>query len=74
VGHAAAAVITAKCVGIPPIVVVPPTPTPAIMALINIQADAIGHEELRVAFTQRQEVLMRVAQYLQPNREVQMVC
>jgi hypothetical protein len=46
----------------------------AIMALINIQADAIGHEELRVAFTQRQEVLMRVAQYLQPIREVQMVC
>jgi len=46
----------------------------AIMALIDKQADAIGHEEMREVFTQTQEVEIRVAQYSQPICEVQMVC
>jgi len=45
----------------------------AIMALIDIQADAMGMEEMRKAFSQTQEELMRMAQYSQPIREVQMV-
>jgi len=45
-----------------------------IMALINIDKDNVGSEQLREAFIQTQEVLMRVAQYSQPIREVQMVC
>jgi len=45
-----------------------------IMALIDINKDNIGHEQLMEAFAQTQEVLMRVAQYAQPIREVQMVC
>jgi len=44
------------------------------MALIDIDKDNIGSEQLREAFIQTQEVLMRVAQYSQPIREVQMVC
>ena len=45
-----------------------------IMALIDVNKDNIGHEQLMEAFAQTQEVLMRVAQYSQPIREVQMVC
>jgi len=44
------------------------------MALLQIQRDAIGFEELNKAFAQTQEVLMRVAQYSQPIREVEMMC
>jgi len=46
----------------------------ASMALVDIQRDTIGFEELNKAFAQTQKVLMRVAQYSQPIREVQMVC
>jgi len=44
------------------------------MALIDIDKDNIGSEQLRKAFIQTQEVLMRVALCSQPIREVQMVC
>jgi hypothetical protein len=44
------------------------------MALIDIDKDTVGSEQLREAFIQTQEVLMRVAQCSQPIREVQMVC
>jgi hypothetical protein len=37
-----------------------------IMALIDIDKDSTGYEQLQEAFTQTQEVLMRVAQYSQP--------
>jgi hypothetical protein len=45
-----------------------------ITALINLDKDNIGNDQLREAFIQTQEVLIRVAQYSQPIREVQMVC
>jgi len=45
-----------------------------IMALIDLDKDNIGYEQLTEAFAQTQEVLMRVAQYSQPIREVQRVC
>jgi hypothetical protein len=45
-----------------------------IMALIDVDKDNTGYEQLRESFGQTQEVLMRVAQYSQPIREVQMVC
>jgi hypothetical protein len=45
-----------------------------IMALIDIDKDNTGYEQLQEAFAQTQEVLMRVAQYSQPIREAQMVC
>jgi len=45
-----------------------------IKALLDVQRDAIGFEELKEEFGQTQEVLTRVAQYSQPIREVQMVC
>jgi len=45
-----------------------------IMALIDIDKDNIGYEQLTEAFVQTQEVLMRVAQYSEPIREVQRVC
>ena len=45
-----------------------------IMALIDLDKDNIWSEQLREAFVQTQEVLMRVAHYSQPIREVQMVC
>jgi len=44
------------------------------MALLDLQWDAVGFEELKEAFGQTQEVLTRVVQYSQPIREVQMVC
>jgi hypothetical protein len=44
------------------------------MALIDLNKDNIGNEQLREVFVQTQDVLMRVAQYSQPIREVQMVC
>jgi len=44
------------------------------MALIDIDKDNIGYEQLTEAFVQTQELLMWVAQYSQPIREVQMVC
>ena len=44
------------------------------MALLDLQGDAIGFEELKEVFGQTQEVLTRVAQYSQAIREVQMVC
>jgi len=45
-----------------------------IMALIDVDKDNIGYEQLTEAFAQTQEVLMRVAQYSQPIREVQGIC
>jgi len=45
-----------------------------IMALIDVNKDNIRHEQLTEVFAQTQEVLMRVAQYSQPIREVQMIC
>jgi len=45
-----------------------------IMALIDIDKDNIGYEQLTEAFVQTQEVLMPVAQYSQPIREVHRVC
>jgi len=45
-----------------------------IMALIDIDKDNMGNEQLREAFIQPPEVLMRVAQYSQPIRDWQMVC
>jgi hypothetical protein len=45
-----------------------------IMALIDIDKDNTGYEQLQEAFTQTQEVLMQVAQYSQPIREVQRIC
>jgi hypothetical protein len=45
-----------------------------IMALINIDKHNRGRDEMREAFIQTQELLMWVAQYSQPIREVQMVC
>jgi len=44
------------------------------MALIDIDKDNIGTEQMREAFAQTQEVIMRVAQYSQPIREVHRVC
>ena len=46
----------------------------AIMALLTIQRDAMGFEELTEAFAQTEQVLMRVVQYSEPIHEVQMVC
>jgi hypothetical protein len=43
------------------------------MALIYIQANAIGHKEMREVFTHTQEVRMPLAQYSQPIGEVQIV-
>jgi len=45
-----------------------------IMAHIDIDKDNIGTDQMWEAFIQTQEVLMRVAQYSQPIREVQRVC
>jgi len=45
-----------------------------IMALLDLQRDAVGFEELKEAFGQTKEVLTRVVQYSQPIREVQSVC
>jgi len=45
-----------------------------IMALIDIDKDNIGYEQLMETFAQTQEVLMRVAQYSQPIQEVQRIC
>jgi hypothetical protein len=45
-----------------------------IMALIDLDKENLGNAQIREAFRQTQEVLMRVAQYSQPIREVQMVC
>jgi hypothetical protein len=44
------------------------------MALIDIEKDNTGSEQLHDVVAQTQEVLMRVAQYSQPIREVQRVC
>jgi hypothetical protein len=44
------------------------------MALIDIDKNNTGYEQLQEEFAQTQEVLMRVAQYSEPIREVQMVC
>jgi len=109
VGHTAAAATTAKSLGIPQIVLVPPSPTPSkstrivgtgrlawfaamsgstepraalvsigdqgtIMAQLQIQKDAVGTEQLKKPFAKTQEMLMRVAQYAQRIRKVQMVC
>jgi len=46
----------------------------AIMALLDIQRDAMGFEDLTEAFAQTEQVLIRVVQDSQPIREVQMVC
>jgi hypothetical protein len=45
-----------------------------IMALIDVDKDNVGNEDLREAYIQTQEILMWVAQYSKPIREVQMVC
>jgi hypothetical protein len=39
-----------------------------------MQRDAIGFDKLNHMFPQTQQVLMRVAQYSQPIRELLMVC
>jgi hypothetical protein len=44
------------------------------MAIIDLQKDTMGHGEIVEAFVLMQEVLMRVARYSQPIREVKMVC
>jgi hypothetical protein len=44
------------------------------MALLDVEKDNVGMEQLKEAFSQTQEVLMRVAQYSQQIREVQRVC
>jgi hypothetical protein len=44
------------------------------MALLHIQRDVIQFEQFNKVFTQTQEVLVTVAQYLQPIREVQSMC
>jgi hypothetical protein len=44
------------------------------MALINLDKEHMGNDQIREAFIQTEEVLMRVTQYSQPIREVQMVC
>jgi hypothetical protein len=44
------------------------------MGLLNLDNETIGTEEITDAFAQAQELLMRVAQYSQPVREIQMVC
>jgi hypothetical protein len=41
-----------------------------IMALIDLDKEHMGNDQINEAFTQTQEVLMRVAQYSQPIREV----
>jgi hypothetical protein len=45
-----------------------------IMALIDLDKENMGNNQMRDAFIQTQEVLMRVAQYSQPIRDLQMVC
>jgi hypothetical protein len=45
-----------------------------IMALIDLNQETMVGEQMREAFVQTQEVLMRVAHYSQPIREVQAVC
>jgi hypothetical protein len=45
-----------------------------IMALIHMDKDNVGNDQPREAFIQTPELLMRVVQYSQPIREVQMVC
>jgi len=45
-----------------------------IMPHIILQRDSIGIDGLRNAFAHTQEVPLRVVQYSQPIREVQMVC
>jgi hypothetical protein len=44
-----------------------------IMALVDIQRDAIRFEELNKALVRTQEVLIGVAQYSPPIRKVKMV-
>jgi len=44
------------------------------MAVLDLQRDGLGFEELKDAFGQTQKVLTRVAHYSQPIQEVQMVC
>ena len=45
-----------------------------IMALVDLDKKNIGFEQLKEAFAQTREVLMRVAQYSQPIPEVQRMC
>jgi hypothetical protein len=45
-----------------------------IMALLDVQGDAIRFEGLREAYARTQDPLTRMAQYSQTIREVQMVC
>jgi len=45
-----------------------------IMALINLNKANIGSEQMREALVQTPEILMQVAQYSQPIREVQALC
>jgi hypothetical protein len=44
------------------------------VAVIDIQRDAIGRDELNQAFARMQQVLIKVVQYSQPIRDVQIVC
>jgi hypothetical protein len=44
------------------------------MGLLDLNKETLGGEDMADAFTQAQEVLMRVAQYSQPVREIQRVC
>jgi len=43
------------------------------MAIIGLDKEHMGNGQIQETFIQTQEVLMRVAQYSQPIREVQMV-
>jgi hypothetical protein len=58
----------------PRAVLVSPEDHGTIMSVTDIQRDAFRLDELNEACPQTQEVLMKVAQYSQPIREVQMVC
>jgi hypothetical protein len=44
------------------------------MAIIGLEKEHMGNDQMRETFIKTQEVLMRVAQYSQAIREVQMVC
>jgi hypothetical protein len=57
----------------PQAALVSPQDPGTIMALVEIQPEAVGFKELNGAFVQTPEVLMGVPEYSQPIWEVQMV-
>jgi hypothetical protein len=44
------------------------------MALIDLDEENMGNQQMREAFLQTQQVLIRVAQYCQTIQAVQIVC